>query len=388
MGAAIDIVIPVYEGAEQTMRCIGSVLASASVAPREIVVVDDATPNPAIARHLDELARAGKVTLLRNEANAGFVRSVNRGMALHADRDVIMLNSDTEVANDWVERLAAAAHSAPNIGTVTPFSNNATICSYPGEGWREGVPGTLGLAALDRLFARTNRGSVVDLPTAVGFCMYIRRDCLAAVGAFDAERFGRGYGEENDFCLRAAAAGWRNVLACDVFVFHEGAVSFAAERDSLVVSATRALLDRHPGYTELVHEFIRMDPAAGVRAAVDMARASHGPEEAASVIAERRWERARLISRINELEDHVRNVENALAEARTYVNEFTTQIRARDAALEERDREIARLHEGLRHAESLAFGRERELQRIRAFRLWRYYDFLMRRFASSQPPDP
>lgn len=384
----IDIVIPVYEGAEQTRRCIESVLASASVAPREIVVVDDATPNPAVARHLDELARADKVTLLRNEANAGFVRSVNRGMALHADRDVILLNSDTEVANDWVERLAAAARSAPDIGTVTPFSNNATICSYPGEGWREGVPGTLGLAALDRLFARTNRGIVVDLPTAVGFCMYIRRDCLAAVGAFDAERFGRGYGEENDFCLRAAAVGWRNVLACDVFVFHEGAVSFAAERDALVVAATRALLERHPGYTELVRKFIGTDPAAGARAAVDMARASLGPEESAAVIAERRWERDRMASRIKELEDHVRTFENALAQAKLFVEERTTQVRERDAALDERDREIARLHEGLSHAESLAFGRERELQRIRAFRLWRYYDSLMRRFAPSKPPDP
>ena len=92
-------------------------------------------------------------------------------------------------------------------GTLTPFSNNATICSYPFEGWTGGVPGSLGLAGLDSLIATTLTGQVVDIPTGVGFCMYIRRSCLDEVGLFDAERFGRGYGEENDFCRRAAATG-------------------------------------------------------------------------------------------------------------------------------------------------------------------------------------
>ena len=58
--------------------------------------------------------------------------------------------------------------------------------------------------------------------------MYIRRAALADVGLFDADAFGRGYGEENDFCLRASARGWRHLLACDTFVYHEGTVSFGA----------------------------------------------------------------------------------------------------------------------------------------------------------------
>jgi hypothetical protein len=218
--------------------------------------------------------------------------------------------------------------------------------------------------------------------------MYIRRACLDQVGPFDASRFGRGYGEENDFCLRAAGAGWRNVLACDVFVFHEGAVSFAGERDTLVVSATQALLERHPGYTERVREFIASDPAVTARVAVDLARARQGPEEAAAVMSERRAERTHLTSRMRELEDRVRDLQPALAEATAFVNERTAQALKLDAALQERDREIGRLHEGLGHAEALAFSRERELMQIRAFRLWKYYDFLMRRFAPSRPPDP
>ena len=115
---------------------------------------------PAIAQYLRELAAQRRITLLANEANAGFVQSVNRGMALHGDRDVVLLNSDTEVANDWLGRLHAAAHSAPGVATVTPFSNNATICSYPFEGWKGGVPGTLGLAAPRRALRRRQRGTL------------------------------------------------------------------------------------------------------------------------------------------------------------------------------------------------------------------------------------
>ena len=75
--------------------------------------------------------------------------------------------------------------------------------------------------------------------------MYIRRAALADIGLFDAEAFGRGYGEENDFCLRASARGWRHLLACDTFVYHEGAVSFGAGASAAAQqghgSAARAL---------------------------------------------------------------------------------------------------------------------------------------------------
>lgn len=127
----IDVIIPVYKGLAQTRRCIESVLANARVSAFEIVAVDDASPDPDIARYLDELSAARRITLARNEQNLGFVQSVNRGMALHPDRDVVLLNSDTEVANDWLDRLQRAVYAYPDVGTVTPFSNNATICSYP-----------------------------------------------------------------------------------------------------------------------------------------------------------------------------------------------------------------------------------------------------------------
>jgi glycosyltransferase involved in cell wall biosynthesis len=198
-------------------------------------------------------------------------------MAHGPDRDVVLLNSDALVFDGWLDRLAAAAGSAPDIGTVTPFSNNATICSYPAFPTDNPLPGDIAPAALDRLFARVNAGRTVDIPTAVGFCMYIRRDCLDDVGYFDADAFGRGYGEENDFCCRAAHRGWRHVLGADVFVVHAGGVSFGASKESALAGNLAILAKRHPGYLPLVQAFFRHDPALPLRRAVDMARlARHG----------------------------------------------------------------------------------------------------------------
>ena len=127
------------------------------------------------------------------------------------------------------------------------------------------------LAALDAVFASVNRGRSVEIPTAVGFCMYIRRECLAENGLFDADAFGIGYGEENDFCMRTAARGWKHKLACDVFVYHAGSVSFgpASARQE---AAMRVLIDRYPSYPAIVRRHVQMDPANAFRIAVTAQR--------------------------------------------------------------------------------------------------------------------
>jgi GT2 family glycosyltransferase len=368
----IDVIIPVYKGLLQTRRCIDSVLRWEQATAFEVVAVDDASPDPEISRHLRELADRGRITLLKNESNLGFVHSVNRGMALHPERDVVLLNSDTEVANDWLDRLRRCACGQPDVGTATPFSNNATICSYPFEGWKGGVPGMLDLAALDRLFAATNAGRTVDLPTAVGFCMYIRRACLDRVGLFDAGRFGRGYGEENDFCMRAASAGWRNVLAGDVFVYHEGAVSFSEERSALTESAGKTLADLHPDYVRKVREFAARDEARALRAAVDGARIARGADELRPLLFERIEERNLIKTRLTDAEQFITRLREGLALA--------------ERLLVERDVEISRLRAGLDQAETLAFKRAREIEELHRSWVWKCREFVLRMKTGGRRP--
>ncbi len=266
---SVDIVIPVYRGLAQTRRCIESVLADDARMPGTVIVVDDRSPEPKLSVWLAQLGAAGKIRLIRNQKNLGFVGSVNRGMKEAGRNDVILLNSDTEVPRGWARRLAAQAYAAPGIASVSPFSNRATICSYPSNHGGD-MPYGLPLAVVDEQTRLANAGRSVELPTTVGFAMYIRRAALDEVGLFDAEAFGRGYGEENDFCLRASARGWSHRLACDTFVYHEGEVSFGTEAPELM-QAWKVLSERYPGYARQVALHVQIDAAGPARMALTIA---------------------------------------------------------------------------------------------------------------------
>lgn len=268
---SVDVVVPVYRGWHDTLACLHSVLVSSNRSSFDLVVVDDGSPEPELSKKLDELRDLGLITLVRNEENLGFVRSCNKAMALHEDRDIVLLNSDTVVYGDWLDRLLAHGRGA-RVGTVTPFSTNATICSYPVPNGDNPEKLELGYAALDRLLKSVNKSRSVEMPTGVGFCMYIARSLLDEIGLFDEAAFGRGYGEENDLCQRAIAAGWRNLLAGDVFVRHTGGVSFAEAGAKARREGMQALTAKHPNYTADVRSFIRRNPAASLRRRIDAAR--------------------------------------------------------------------------------------------------------------------
>ena len=270
--AVVDVVIPVYRGKCETLSCIWHMLKSPNNTPHHVVVIDDKSPEPELSAALERLAQAGHIHLLKNELNLGFVKTVNRGMRLHEDRDVILLNSDTEVFGDWIDRLCGIAGKHPTCGTLTPLTNNGTVCSYPF--FADQNDGTLELSfeELDRLARDVNRGEVVATPTAVGFCMYIKRQLIQEIGCFDDVAFGRGYGEENDFCLRAQKAGWKDLIATDTFVRHLGSVSFQGEKAELARDNLAVLEKRHPGYQQDVRAYLQEDPARALRARLDLAR--------------------------------------------------------------------------------------------------------------------
>lgn len=270
----VDVVVPIYRGFAETANCLYTALESRLRSPvcYEVVAVDDCSPDSDLAALLNRLAKDGLVTLLRNENNLGFVASVNRGMALHDSRDVILLNSDTETYGNWVERLQSAAKSAQDIGTVTPFTNNGDFCSYPYVNKDFWGAFEVPFAEIDRIASAVNAKTAIDIPAARGFCMYIRRDCLKECGFFDVEAFGKGYGEETDFSRRIMLRGWRNVLAGDVFVLHHGFVSFGASAHKLGRQALETLRQRHPSYFLDQAKFVESDPLQSLRRNIDMGR--------------------------------------------------------------------------------------------------------------------
>jgi GT2 family glycosyltransferase len=266
-----DVIIPVFRGLRETLACIDSVLKTVDRHTR-VVVVNDATDDIALAAALEGLAADGRITLLNNNVNKGFVASVIRALALHPADDAVLLNSDTQVFGDWLTRLRAAAYSAPRVGTVTPLTNSGTIASYPRA--EEQAINPEDAAAIDTLAATTNAGERAEIPVGVGFCLYMRRDCLREVGGFDAAVFGRGYGEETDFCLRARRQGWSHRLAADVYVYHAGGLSFGGERAALLDRSQRLLNLRYPGYTRSIARFVARNPLLKWRRRLDERRVS------------------------------------------------------------------------------------------------------------------
>ena len=263
----IDVVVPAYRGRAETLACLQSLLDGGNRVRHRIVVIDDCSPEPDLSQALERLAAERRIVLLRNETNRGFVASANRGMAHSRGADVLLLNADTLAPPGLLDRLYRAAYSDPAIATVTPLSNNATAYSLPAPPGDPADPWDLDPVQIDAICARENAGAVRDIPTAHGFCMFIKRAALDDLGPFDEATFGKGYGEENDFSLRALLRGWRNVCAADIYVHHAGVVSFglSAERDAQLAANLRAVETRYPFYASAVADFLRSDPLHDLR---------------------------------------------------------------------------------------------------------------------------
>ena len=264
-----DVVIAVHDGGAAVLACLASVLPSLPAGSRAIVV-DDASTDPVLVGHLRDFAAAGRIRLLRRGQQGGFPAAANAGLRAARGRDAVLLNSDTLVAPGWLEGLRAAAYAAADIGSATPFSNDATILSFPCPAASANpVPDQEAVRRLARLAAAANGAGVVEIPTGVGFCLYLKRDCLAEVGLLREDAFAQGYGEENDFCLRARHLGWRHVAATGVYVGHVGAASFGAAfgpaRRALLARNLAVLNRLHPGYDALIAAHGASDPLAPAR---------------------------------------------------------------------------------------------------------------------------
>ena len=264
--AAISVIVPVYNAPGELDQCLAC-LQETVPSDIRVIVIDDASPDPSIQTVLERWKRQSPSCweYHRNKVNLGFVGTANLGMKLAKD-DVVLLNSDTEVTPGWLQGLQRCLESDPGIATATPWTNNGEIASLPL--FCESNPVPPYPASVAEAIAMAGDPVYPSLPTAVGFCMAVSRRAIDRIGRFDAELFGKGYGEENEFSMRAIQAGFRNVLCDDVYVVHLGGRSFGPIGLTPDESSMRRLLSRHPGYLEQVQEFIAADPLKPRRLAV------------------------------------------------------------------------------------------------------------------------
>lgn len=271
LASRVSVIVPIYNAVEDTQVCIERLIAHTTTDCR-VILINDASPDAAVAKLLKRYAQVPNFKILTNKENMGFTRTVNRGIVEAGTDDVVFLNSDARVTSRWLEGLRSAVASDPLIGTATPLSDRAGAFSAPRIGNNNRLP--FGVEEDEHAIAvrRHSLRLYPTVPTGNGFCMYVRRPCLDEVGLLDEKAFPRGYGEENDFCMRARALGWRNIIDDATYVFHERSKSFGEQKTDLMAAGRKAVDARHPDYSYSIKVFGESGQIALARYRVGQAR--------------------------------------------------------------------------------------------------------------------
>lgn len=250
-----DVIIPIYNGFEYLHALFNS-LKNGTTLPHRLIIINDCSTDNKISEVLENIEHyrnsfCQELIIHHNLENKGFVKSVNFAYTLTKNNFVI-LNTDTEVPLGWLERLMYPIEHSTDVASVTPLTNSGTICSFPN--WLEDNELAFGLSLeeIDNTLQDINDQNLIEVPTGVGFCMAINRSIIEKIGFFDADTFGHGYGEENDWCMRAKSRGYKNVIICNLYVYHKHGGSFGSNKAALLASNAMKLSQKHPTYNKEV----------------------------------------------------------------------------------------------------------------------------------------
>lgn len=258
----ITIIIPIYSDLPSLLECIKSIKKFVDLEKHTVLLVNDCGPD--VERIENEIKKIIKglsgFNYSRNNENLGFVKSCNHAVfdLDKTNNDVLILNSDTVVTEGFLDEMISVLYSSKKIAAVSPRTNNATIASIP---IRLDEDTSYDAAYSKRIFdgVQTLIPKMTEAPSANGFCMLIRRGVINRYGLFD-EVFGKGYGEENDFCLRVKKYGYKSFFANHAFVYHEKSKSFTAKgRKELIKNNSKILRKRYPYLDNLMRKYIYQD---------------------------------------------------------------------------------------------------------------------------------
>lgn len=260
------VIVPVYNAAQDLRDCLRSLLRHTHIGRggHRLLLSDDASPDPQVEQVLAAVEDHDGIVILRNRQNLGYTGNINHAIkaakGVDPEADIVLLNSDTRVTPQWLELLQRCALQRSSIGTVSAVSDNAGAFSVPERNRANPRPPWLNEAQNARLVTQTSRLLHPRVPTTSGFCMYIRHDVFADIGLFNEVDFPRGYGEENDFCMRAGHLGWEHVIADNVLIYHERSASFLGSKTALIERASALIPQMYPEYGQAVYQGFGYSP--------------------------------------------------------------------------------------------------------------------------------
>ena len=259
----IDIVIPVYNGLQHLEPLFESIFNNSDLQYR-LIIVNDASPDLKVEPFiLQKIKDRKNCFYFKNSRNLGFTKTVNFSLTKVQSKHFVLLNTDVIVPKKWLSRLMAPFYNYEKVASITPFSNSAVFFSYPIMGEDNKLPPGFSVQDIDDAFNLINPKIDKDceIHSGVGFCMAIDKNCWDEIGEFDADTFGKGYGEENDWCMRAIKYGWKNIVCPNLYVFHNHGGSFPlSEKEALMKANSETLHKRWPLLNSMVEKFVESDP--------------------------------------------------------------------------------------------------------------------------------
>jgi len=224
----------VHNALEDIKVCLESI-KKYTTEPYSLIIVDDGSDSP-IKTFLENSRNIfSDYQLIRNEVAKGYTFAANMGMKASNANYLILLNSDTIVGPEWIDRLYRAITLEEKIGIVGPLSNTASWQSVPelstnGDWSLNPLPINVTAEKMNKLVSKYSGCVLPDVPLLNGFCLMIKKAVIEQIGFFDEDNFGQGYGEEDDFTIRAEKNGWKKVIADDVYIYHSQSKSYSNEK--------------------------------------------------------------------------------------------------------------------------------------------------------------
>lgn len=219
MNPSIYILVLTFNHWQDTRACLESVYAS-ETADARVVVIDNGSTDET----LDAVPRVFPEThLITNPTNLGYAQGNNVGLRFALEQGAefaVVLNNDVTVARDWLAPLVNAARQEPRgalFGPLVFHANEPNVIQSAGgilpRDWH----------AYHRGANETDAGQFAQIEAVdwlTGCAVMARCEALREFGLLDAAFY--MYGEDVDWCVRAARAGYGVFCVPPSRVWHKG----------------------------------------------------------------------------------------------------------------------------------------------------------------------
>lgn len=258
----IDIIICIHNALDDVKACLNSVTRN-TLPPYTLILVNDGSDAATSQFLLEYSQKNPSVRVFTNERALGYTRAANIGMRSSTAPFLVLLNSDTIVTTGWLDRMFLVMSSDKKVGLVGPLSNTASWQSIPkfsrGKDWASNpLPAGVDVNQMGANVSKYSGKVWPEVPLLNGFCLLIRKSMINQIGYFDEENFGQGYGEEDDFVIRATKNGWVAKVADDAYVFHAQSKSYTNETRRKLAAQNGERLAKKHGFENIENKVIML----------------------------------------------------------------------------------------------------------------------------------